>query len=256
MKEAKNKDPLLPQRKLSFFEIFTYLANRNQKRLIIFLCILFSSSASMILGIPIVFKDPVIICLPENSICLEETACQQEHFIDLENGPLSFSAEFHLICENKTQKTFAITLNFIGIFVGCFFSTFILVSAKRRKTYLGILGLILTACLFAMLFSENSFIAISFLISVCAFCFIYINSFSYLFIGENFRGELAGFVTIIYSVSWAITGIFYAIFAFFTNFNWKLFVIFTGVTALIGGLGVLTTKSDTIFEEGDEDQQV
>lgn len=256
MKEAKNKEPFLSQKKLSFFEIFIHLANKNQKRLIVFLCILFSSSASMILSIPIVFKDPLIICLPENSSCLEETACQQEHFIDLENGPLSFSAEFNLICENKTQKTFAITLNFIGIFIGCLLSTFLLASAKRRKMYLGILGLILAACLFGMLFSENSFMVISFLISICAFCFIYINTFSYLFIGENFRGELAGFVTIIYSVAWAITGILYAAFAFFTNANWKLFVIFTGITALIGGLGVLITKNDTIFEEGDEAQQV
>lgn len=237
--EPTNNDFLLePPVKLSFFQIFIQKANPTEKKLIIFICIIFAMSSSMILGIPIVFQDPMLICLPENEVCSEEIACSQEYFIDMDNGPKSFTAEFGLICDEKPEKAFAITLSFVGVFIGCLMSTFIMVSAGRRKLCLSLLGILLGAALLGMRFAVDSFFVISILICLCTFCFMYINTFSYLFIGENFKGELAGFVTIIYSVTWACTGIFYAIFAYLIQANWRLFVITTGIISLVGGIGL------------------
>lgn len=258
MKSSNNKEALIAskaEKKLSFFQIFTQLANKNQKRLIIFLCLLFSSSAAMVLGIPIVFKEPIIICLPENTQCSEEQACFQDFYIDLQNGPSSFTAEFGLVCENKPQKTFAITLSFFGILLGCICTTFIPVNQRKRKTYLGILGIVMGLSLWSMRFSETYFLGISVEISICTFCFMSINTFSYLFIGENFKGELAGFLTIMYSACWAFTGIFYALFAYLINADWKIFVMATGTMGIFSSFGLLLTKNDAIYEEGNEEAE-
>ena len=118
----------------------------------------------MVLGIPIVFKDPKLICLPENFECLEEKACLGDYYIDQITGPKSFSAEFGLVFDQKSQKTFGITLSFVGIFVGCIMSTFVLVSAKRRKGYLAFFGLLQGLSILAMIVFQNSFFIICLLI--------------------------------------------------------------------------------------------
>lgn len=250
MNNQSPAEPFLePPQKLSFFQVFIQKANSSEKKLIIFLCIIFGMSSSMILGIPIVFQEPRLICLPENTECTEEIACFQDYLIDMENGPRSFTAEFGLICDKKPEKAFAITLSFVGVFIGCLMSTFIIVSAKRRKLCLSVFGLILGISLLGMRFSTDSFFIISLLICMATFCFMYINTYSYLFIGENFKGELAGFVTIMYSVTWACTGIFYSIFAFLIKADWKIFVITTGIISLVGGFGLMLINPGQVSEK-------
>ena len=238
------KEPLLPPEKLSFFQIFFKTASPSEKKIIIFICLIFGMSGSMILGIPIVFKDPKIICMPGNIECSEENACFQDFYIDSNTGPNSFSADFSLICDKTHEKTFAITLNFVGVFIGCLMSTFLLIKPKNRQFYLSLLGLLQGFSLFGMLLFQNSFFIISLLICFNTVCFMYINTFSYLFIGENFKGELAGFVTIMYSVSWAITGIIFAILAILIDANWKIFVFLTGITGILAGIGLFFVKSE------------
>ena len=209
----------------------------------------------MVLGIPVVFMDPKLICLPQKIECFEEEACYSDFYIDMETGPKSFSAQFQLICEKKSQKTLAITLSFVGIFVACIMSTFILIHAKRRKNFLAFFGVLLSFSLLGMLFFQNSFFTIALLITLATFCFMYINTFSYLYINENFKGELAGFVTIIYSVTWAFTGVFFAIFTFLINADWRIFVFFTGIASMIGGVGLFMCKNEKNYEENVEENR-
>ena len=251
MSLATAKEPLLapPEKKLSFFQIFIQKASPSEKKIIIFICSLFSMSSTMILGIPIVFKDPKLICLPQNEECLEEVACQTgDFYVDMITGPKSFSAEYELVCDKKSMKTFAITLSFVGIFVGCLMSTFILVQPKNRKAFLSFFGLLLSVSSWGMIFFQSSFFSISLLIALSTFSFMYINTFSYLFIGENFKGELAGFVTIIYSVTWAFTGIFWAIFAFLINADWRIFVVFSGILSAVGAIGLFMCKNENNYD--------
>lgn len=243
--------------KLSFFQIFFQKASRSEKKIIIFICLIFSMSSAMILGIPIVFQDPKIICTSTNEECSEEIACTEDYSIDLVTGPNSFSAEFGLICEKKSEKTLAITLGFVGVFIGCLMSTFILVSPQKRKSCLSFFGILLGASLLGMIVAEESFFIISLLVGLASFCFMFINTFAYLFIGENFEGELAGFVTIIYSVTWAFTGVFYSIFAYSINANWRIFVVLTGALSLFAGFGLLILKNEKDYEsEKNEKEEV
>ena len=108
-----SKEPLIPpqqEQKLSFFQIFFQKTLKNQKKTILLLCLLFSMSSAMIFGVPILFKSPKIICLPEKEECFEEIGCLQQHEIDFENGTKSLSADYGLICENKSPKIFAVSL--------------------------------------------------------------------------------------------------------------------------------------------------
>ena len=257
--KSQKTDPLLPSKEpLSFFQIYIQLATKSQKLLIIFICLVFAMSGSMILGIPIIFKDPKIMCISgaETKDCTEEEACSVNHFfIDMDTGPRSLSAEYELICDNKGQKTFAITMSFVGVFAGCLMATFLLALPQRRKFYLSLLGFLLSFSLIGMIIFQSSFMIISILIGAAGFCFIYINTFAYLFIGENFKGELAGFVTIIYSVTWAITGISYSIFAYLIRADWKIFAGVNGVISFCAGLGLFLVKNEAVYNNEIHDNE-
>ena len=161
----------------------------------------------------------------------------------MENGPKSISTDFSLVCEQKSLKTLAITINFIGIFVGCACSSFILIESRKRQAFLGVLGGILGLSLILMTMMKKFELIVG-LIGVASFCFMYINTYSYLFISENFEGDLASFVTLMYSTCWALIGILYAIFAYFTNASWKPLCLICGFLGLLGGILLLLTQFD------------
>ena len=108
---------------------------------------------------------------------------------------------------------------------------------------MGVLGGILGLSLILMTFTKE-FDYIVGLIGVASFCFMYINTYSYLFISENFEGALASFVTLMYSTFWAISGILYAIFAHFTKASWKPLCLICGLFGLLGGVLLLLTREE------------
>ena len=247
-KEEKGTAPL------TFLEVFSKLATPTEKKLIICACFIVAMSGTLLLGIPILFKDPKIICLPSNEVCFEDTACSQDHYIDIVNGPQSFSAEFSLICNNKPQKIFAITMSFMGIFVGTLTSTFILFHPRRRQLLLSIASLIIGVSLLGMLVFSSDFFIISILIFTTNYGFVYINVYSYLYISENFKGELAGFVTITYSIVWAIAATGFAIIGLCTDANWRFYCGVNGFLNVIAGIAFLLTKNEKIYDNDEHDQ--
>lgn len=158
-KAPPKKDP-----PLSLLQIFKQKATPNEQKIIILACFIVAMSGSLLLGIPILFKDPKLICLSENIVCFEDTACSQDYNIDLKTGPKSLSSEFGLVCEQKQQKTFAITMSFLGIFLGTITSTFILFHAKWRQFLLSLASLIIGASMLGMLCFSDNFFMISILI--------------------------------------------------------------------------------------------
>jgi Major Facilitator Superfamily len=221
----------------------SYLSSSSlNKRRIPLLLLLFSISSCPILCIPIFFQDPLPLCPNLSSSTPSQCTfdCSSPIF-DLENGPNSISADFGIICEQKSLKTLAITINFIGIFLGCACSSFILIDKKKRQQFLGILGGVLGASLILMTVTKSFDVVVA-LIGLASFCFMYINTYSYMLISENFSGALASFVTLMYSTFWAFTGIFYAIFAHFTKASWKPLCILCGILGLIGGILLFILK--------------
>lgn len=204
-------------------------------------------------SIPPPLSNPAV---PNNSVLLDSSSrlipssnsheCKLDCsalLFDLENGPRSISTDFSLVCEKKSLKTLAITINFIGIFVGCVCSSFILIESRKRQAFLGVVGVILGLSLILMTITKN-FEFIVGLIGIASFCFMYINTYSYLFISENFEGGLASFVTLMYSSWWALFGILYAIYAQFTNASWKPLCLICGLLGLLVGILLLLTQMD------------
>lgn len=217
------------------------LASPSDRKVSFLLIFLFSASASIMLGVPIMFKEPLIYCQDHQNntfVCSESDACSGNfnYFIDKVNGPKSFTSDFELICENSAGKRFALTMNFFGFFVGCLFITFFVVSASRRKLFICLTSIIYGLSLILMLFFPESLFLISILLFVVSFCFIYINAYIYVFITENFIGDLASSMMILVNIGIAIAGISFAIFAFFINSNWKIYLGVSGLLMTGGGV--------------------
>lgn len=217
------------------------LASANDRKAAYILIYLFSASASILLGVPIMFKEPLIYCIDNDNtkfVCSEVEACSGDfrYFIDKENGPKSFTSDFELICENSSGKRFALSLNFFGFFVGCLFITFFVVSPANRKKIISLTSFLYGASFIAMLFLSDSLFLISILLFAVAFCFVYVNAYIYVFITENFVGDLASSMMILVNLGLAIAGIFFSIFAFFVNSNWKIFLGVSGILMVVGGI--------------------
>ena len=216
------------------------LASPNDRKASYMLIFLFSACASICLGVPIMFKDPLIYCSDGSSppfVCTEVEACSGafNYYIDKIHGSKSFSSDFELICENSSQKRFALTMNFLGFFAGCFMITFFVISASIRKKVISFFSVFYGVSLLMMLFFYNSLFIISLLLFVTSFCFICINAYIYVFCTENFIGDLASSLMILVNVGWAVSGISYAIFAYLVNSNWMIFLGVAGILMIVGG---------------------
>jgi len=217
------------------------LASPNDRKASYMLIFLFSASASIMLGVPIMFKEPLIYCSDGTNppfVCSEIEACSNDfnYYIDKVNGPKSFTTDFELICENSSQKRFALTMNFLGFFAGCFMITFFVISPAIRKKMISFYSVIYGVSLLLMLFFSESLFIITMLLFVSSFCFVCINAYIYVFITENFIGDLASSLMILVNIGWAVSGITFAIFAFFVNSNWKFFLGLAGILMTSGGV--------------------
>ena len=218
------------------------LASPQDRQAAYMLIFLFAASASISLGVPIMFKDPLIYCIDKDNnkyICSEVEACSNNdnisYYIDKINGPRSFTTDFELICENSAQKRFALLLNFLGFFVGCIVITFFVIGASIRKRMISLYSIIYGISLLLMLVLSDSLFVISILLFISSFCFICCNAYIYVFITENFIGDLASSLMILVNVGWALAGIFFAIFAYFINSDWRLFLGVGGILMASGG---------------------
>ena len=119
---------------------------------------------------------------------------------------------------------------------------------------LSIASLIIGSSMLGMIVFSSNFFIISILIFTTNYGFVYINVYSYLYIAENFKGELAGFVTIMYSFVWAMAATLYAIIGLCTDANWRFYCAFTGTLSIVAGVGFLLTKSEMKYETEEHEE--
>lgn len=239
------------------------LASSHDRNASFVLIFIFSVSVSVMIGVPIMFKEPLIYCLDSNNnnstfVCTEVEACSNNYiyYIDKVNGPRSFTTDFELICENSSKKRVALTMNFFGFFVGCFIITFYTISASVRKNVIGFFSFVYGVSLILMLVFSDSLFLISIFLFIASFSFICLNAYIYVFITENFVGDLASSMMILVNIGAASWGMFFAAFAFFVNSNWRLFLGLAGVLMTIGGIYFWVLPFPKRYEKGLENDKV
>lgn len=224
--------------KRGYFETFIS-SSFSKKKLLLSLSILFSISGTLQIGVPLLFKDPLIYCINENNIkyeCLEEEVCNSNNkfIIDIENGSKSLTSYHSLICEKSSEKRIAITLNFVGCFLGEILLTFFLVSPAKRKNAICLAGFLLGCCYVLMIVFQDHFYFISILMCLGSIFSVYINTYSYMYSNENFKGIVVGLSIFLFCFIWALFGICLAIISYYTMAEWKFFAAFCGVISFFG----------------------
>lgn len=227
----------------------------KEKTMSLILIFMFASSASIMIGVPIIFKEPIIYCFdsltPNNTyICTEQEACSGGHyFIDKVNGPKSLSTEFELICGNSSGKRFALTMSFFGFLVGCTVCTFIKIGPSSRKIFTSICGILYGVAMILIIFFENSLPIISLLLFMISFLFTFVNAFIYVFITENFVGDPASALMILVNIGWAFNGAFLAILAFLVASNFKIVLGLSGLIMVVVSFMFLIIRWEKSYEK-------
>ena len=249
----------------SLFEILKSQTSRSEKTIILFLVFVFSATAIQMVSIPILFKDPLILCTDPNTnltfSCSEAEACTNTYpyIIDKINGPQSFTAEYDLICENSSKKRLALTLSFLGFLVAAILQTLIMVDYKNRKSLIGISGFGMAIVYVLMILSNFfgfSFVFIGYLLFINGVFLIMVNTFTYIYASENIKGEVSGICMILLNITWGVVGIFYTIVGYLTNANWRILIICSFFLTFISAFLIFITKEtpkegkkEEIFED-------
>ena len=200
----------------------------STKKLILSLTCLFCMAGSLCLGLPILFKEPAIFCkFHENDSfekCSEIKACQSLIYeIDYVDGPQSLSTKYNLICDRSVLKKWTLTMNYVGGFTAEICLTIFLISSYYRKLFISMADLILGCSFAAILIFQNSFYIMTAMIFLGSFCCVYINTYSYMFVNETFKGDINGFCIFLFCVVWAAFGMLLAIIGYLSDSNWKVY---------------------------------
>ena len=198
------------------------------KKLILSLTCLFCMAGSLCLGLPILFKEPSIFCkFYENDNfekCSEVKACQSFSYeIDYIDGPQSLSTKYDLICQRSVLKKWTLTMNYVGGFAAEICLTVILISGNHRKLFISMAALILGISFTTIIIFQNSFYMMTAMIFLGSFCCVYINTYSYMFVNETFKGDINGFCIFLFCVVWASFGMLLAVIGYLTDSNWKAY---------------------------------
>jgi hypothetical protein len=229
------------------------------KRLIISLTCLFCMAGSLCLGLPILFKEPSIYCKNKATDkfekCTEIKACQSfEYQIDYINGSQSLSTEYNLVCNRAILKNWALTMNYFGGFSAEISLTLFLISSYYRKLFISIADLVLGISFSLMLIFQNSYYMMTSMIFLGSFCCVYINTYSYMFVNENLKGELNGFCVFLFCVVWAGFGIFLAVLGFLTEADWKIFAFIVSIICYLSFFAFLSSKVEKDNSSIDENK--
>lgn len=236
----------------------------SEKISVISIVMLFSASSIFFTPLAILFKEPEFICTNNETksdfVCSENLACSYEFpfKIDKENGSHSFATDFGLICEASSYKRLALSCIFFGYSLAAFLQTFFIVDSKKRKLFILLGGFGLSLSLFLMLvvfYLGLDFIWIIALCFISGVAVIYINCYAYVFVSENFRGEIAALAIVLMNVIWGIEGIVFALIGYFTNADWKVIIGFGCLSTLATGIlfGISKPKKNEITPSDQED---
>lgn len=219
---------------------------------IISLIFVYSSIGFFSNGIPLLFKEPLIYCTNEitNQVfeCSEFIACSnyESHYdIDRTTGSLSITTQYSLICQKAYEKRWTLTCMFLGLLASAFSQIFFIFDSSKRKLLLFFGGTCLSVSLFLMLCVDWFNISYSFmpwLFFLGGVGALYINTHSFVFINENFKGELAGFALLMLSLVKGLVGMVFVIISYLFNADWRVFTAAGLFLSLGSGLVFSFTK--------------
>ena len=244
------------EKKPSFYSVLSN-ATTSQKLLIFFLILLFTCNSNLTIEIALLFKEPLIICtdpITQTKFqCSEITACSYNYpfFIDKVNGPYSFTAEYELICENSAKKRFALTSIYVGYLAAAACQIAYMIDANRRKWFIAGAGYAVILSYFVMLMVDKldfDFIIIAFFFFVAGMGGMYYTTYIFIFINENFKGDLASIATLIISIGWGSAGIFYTVIGYFVNCDWRVLVIIYFISLMVSSTYLACWKRTSEYQ--------
>ena len=218
------------------YTVFFDHLSSNEREIILLLCSLFALCSSGIIGIPIWFQQPEFQCLKADkwTNCNENQICTNNYIF--RQNPLhainSLSIELNLFCENKYIHRLMISFMFFGGFLVCLLTVMMPVHPKNRIKSLSILAFIFAMSNFAILIFNNAY-CIAFSFGTISFCCMIINSYCLAAVNEIFIDEIAKICSILLPLCWGIFGVFFTIFCWFVQSDWKLVLCFPAIIILI-----------------------
>ena len=251
----------MPSENRGLFQSLISDSSPSEKKIILFLNFLFSATVVQVISIPLLFKEPLFLCTDPNTnltfSCSESLACTNTYpyIIDKINGPLSFSTEYELICENSSLKRLALTMNFLGFLTAAILQSIFFVDDKKRVKVIGIAGFVLSMGFFLILMNDFlgfSFHFIAWVLFINGNCLVYIITFGYIYASENLASEIGGAVIILLNICWGFFGIIYTVIGYFTNSNWRILIFTACCFSFISSLMIILTEVKKNQEDNEE----
>ena len=227
---------------------------------IILLSLLMGTFSSTIIGIPLIFQEPKLLCSNKGTNiyykCLEDFACENFENLNIIIDPLSpksLSAQFNLICERKNIQRFSIFIILSGGLIGALINILVKISRVHKKIFIALTGIFLLAIpsILTLVFNNNIYF-----ISLC----ICANNIGYLcFYGyylsitqELFKENIAGLVITFIGFTYGIFGILFVCIGFFIQNDWRGIMFINFIGGITSGVFILilpvTEKCQKIYK--------
>ena len=239
----------------NIFNIFYHQATKNEKSMIISLCLLYSFCSSGIIGLPLWFIEPKLLCQnPENSLfysCSEADMCSNSliYEIDWTSSPSTLVSQLNLFCDRKLIKRLILSMIFFGGFVGCLTNFLIYIKPEKRLKVLACLGILFALSNYLILFFSHSEIIVGISLASMMFACMIGNAYGFIIINEYFSGDLAKTATILMTLTWGTFGICFGFFAYLIHSNWKLLFFTMGTLVILDSLYLLGFKNEKGIKE-------
>jgi hypothetical protein len=150
----------------NFWDVIHKHGTSNDRRLLFAVSLFYGLSSIYIIGYPLWFKEPEIICHNRvnglSSSCSEVEACLNGDYTIVKSSSMSFTSEKELICEKAEIKRKAISFSLFGYIIGMFLNMILPITAHNRKDWIGVCCLIFSAGALITLILSDSMIAISY----------------------------------------------------------------------------------------------
>ncbi len=247
---------------ISIFTIFSTQATRNEKIMIISICFLYASFSPAILGLPLWFQSPTLLCSQINTnefpntinnqfYCTEEEMCTNNLLfqIDWSISPSTLLTQLSLFCERTLIKRLILSMIFFGGFAGCFVNFLIYVNPEKRLKVFASLGLLFGFFNYVILFFSHSEFVVGISLSFMSFTYLMNSAYVFIMVNEYFSGDLAKAATILIKLSCAFFGIIFAFFAYLINSDWRVLFFTNGTLVLLGSSFLLFFKSQKGIKE-------
>lgn len=240
---------------MSFFIILTSRFSLQEYYLLLCISIIYALACTTQFAFPIIYKEPQLLCFdntsPNNySTCYEKQVCSSNITYKInELGPKSLSAQFSLICDKRLEKSTSLTIIFGVSLLGVFFNIITILSPKWRKNFYSFCGIIIGMSLLLSVHFSNNLNTVSFFLGIASSGYILILTYSFLLINDLFEDDTAKVSFGVLNICWGIFGVLYTLIGWWTNADWKILNIITGIIIMISSviLNILEEDQEADF---------